>query len=134
MAAAQPVSMPRLAAYGVLTWLVPFLVSIPFVGPDGTPRIPEEIFKSIMIVVGSGVGAWLLVAVFRRRPHFGHAGLVVGALWLVINLALDVAILLPLSGMRLGTYVGDIALRYLVIVFMAMAVDAVSRDRRPPGT
>jgi hypothetical protein len=35
-----------------------------------------------MIVIGSAVGAWLLVRVFRRRPSFRHPGVVVGVLWL----------------------------------------------------
>ena len=58
--------------FGFLTWLIPFVVSVPLVGSDGQPVLPTGMFKSLMIVIGSAVGAWLLVRVFRQRPSFRH--------------------------------------------------------------
>jgi len=46
---------------GVLSWLVPFLVAVPFYGRDGTLMIDPAMFKSIMIVVASITAAILIV-------------------------------------------------------------------------
>gem|GEM_PF-3532895 len=48
-----------------LTWVVPFLIAVPFYGRDGTPVIDISLFKSLMIVVSSVVGAILIIWVFR---------------------------------------------------------------------
>jgi uncharacterized membrane protein YpjA len=121
-----PIATSKLLLFGVLTWLIPFLVSVPLVGRDGQPILPTGMFKSLMIVIGSAVGGWLLVRVFRQRPAFRHPGLVVGLLWLGTNVVLDLLILVPLTNMSLPDYAGEIALRYLVIPIMAIAIDAVA--------
>jgi uncharacterized membrane protein YpjA len=123
----RPISTSKLLLFGFLTWLIPFVVSVPLVGRDGQPILPIGIFKSLMIVIGSAVGAWLLVRLFRRRPLFRRPGLVVGLLWLGINVLLDLLILVPLTHMSLSDYAGEIALRYLVIPIMAVAIDAANR-------
>jgi uncharacterized membrane protein YpjA len=119
-----PISTSKLLLFGFLTWLIPFVVSVPLVGRNGQPVLPTGMFKSLMIVIGSAVGAWLLVRVFRQRPTFGHSGLVVGLLWLSINVALDLLILVPMTKMSLPAYASEIALRYLVIPIIAVAIDA----------
>ncbi len=124
----MPISTARAVLYGLLTWLIPFAVSVPFYGRDGKTVIPTGIFKSLMIVVGSAAGAWLLVRVFRRRPASPWAGLAIGLLWLGINLVLDLLILVPLAKMSLLSYFGEIGLRYLVIPIMSIAMAAVARD------
>jgi hypothetical protein len=53
------------------------------------------------------------------------SGLVVGLLWLAINVGLDLLILVPLTKMSLPDYASEIALRYLVVPIMAVAIDAV---------
>lgn len=53
----KPISTIRLLWYGFLTWLIPFCVSLPLIGGDGQPILPSGTFKSLMIVVGSVVGA-----------------------------------------------------------------------------
>ncbi|MFM9887285.1 MAG: hypothetical protein ACKVQT_30020 [Burkholderiales bacterium] len=126
----QPISTIGLVLYGFLTWLVPFAVSVPLMGRDGQPVLPIGAFKSLMIVIGSAVGAWLLVRVFRRRPVFKPAGAVVGVLWIGINIGLDLLILLPMTKMSLPDYFGEIALRYLVIPIMAIAIDIAADASR----
>jgi len=128
-----PISTIKLLLFGFLTWLIPFVVSVPLVGRDGQSILPTGMFKSLMIVIGSAVGAWLLVRVFRQRPSFGHPGLVVGLLWLAINVGLDLLILVPLTKMRLPDYAGEIALRYLVIPIMAVAIDRAAATAGDAG-
>src|SRR5215470_2736007 len=49
-----------------------------------SPYCPR-VFKSLMVVIGSAVGACLLVRVFRQPPAFRHAGPIGGLLWLAMN-------------------------------------------------
>jgi uncharacterized membrane protein YpjA len=122
----KPTSNLKLLFYGFLTWLIPFAVSVPLAGREGQPILPLGMFKSLMIVVGSAVGAWLLVRVFRYPPKIGQEGLVVGTLWLAINVGLDLIILVPLSKMSLLDYFSEIGLRYLIIPIMALAIAAAA--------
>jgi hypothetical protein len=117
----------QLFLYGFLTWLIPFVVAVPMMDRDGQPVLPIGVFKSLMIVVGTAVGAWLLVRVFRRLPAFKSAGAVVGLLWLGINVGLDLLVLLPMTRMSVPDYFGEIGLRYLLIPIMSIAIDAAAR-------
>ncbi len=124
----QPISNVNLFLFGLLTWIIPFAASIPLIGKDGQPIVPQGVFKSLMIVIGSAVGAWLLVLVFRQRPTCRYPSLVVGLLWLAINIGFDLLILVPLTGMNLTDYAGEIALRYLAIPIMAIAISVASEE------
>ena len=54
----------RLSA-GLLSWLVPFLIAVPFYSNNGTLLIDLMLFKSIMIFVASITAAILMVWLFR---------------------------------------------------------------------
>lgn len=127
------ISALELVLYGALTWAIPFVVAIPLMGRNGQPVVPAATFKSLMIVVGSAAGAWLLLRAFRRRPAFRHAGFVVGLLWLAIIIGLDVVVLIPVAKIGLAEYLGETALRYLVIPIMAIAVDTAGRTSGARG-
>ena len=116
--------------FGLLSWLIPFIASLAFFDSSGTVTIAQPLFKSLMVVIGGGVGAALLVFVFRRIPATLKSGLVIGSLWLAINLLLDLAVLVPLSGSSVADYFQDIGLRYLMIPIMAVAVGLVAQDAR----
>jgi hypothetical protein len=119
----------RVALFGVFSWLIPFLASFPFFDQTGQLLVPQPLFKSLMVVVGSGVGVVLLAWAFRWvRPNL-TSGLLLGVYWLVINLVLDVAVLVPMSGMEIGFYFYDIGLRYLVLPIVAAAMGAVAERR-----
>ena len=122
----RPISQAKILFFGFLTWLIPFVAAVPLVGRDGQPVLPTGMFKSLMIVIGSAVGAWLLVRVFWQRPPFEHPGVVVGLLWLAINVGMDLLVLIPMTRMSLSDYFGEIALRYLVIPIMAVAIDVAA--------
>jgi len=118
---------------GVLSWLVPFAVSFLFVDRTGQFVIPQPLFKSIMVVVFGGFGVALLVVAFRRVEPSLRSGLALGLSWLTINLALDLAILVPLTGMSIVGYLFDIGLRYLLIPIIAAAVGLVAERARRTG-
>ncbi len=107
--------------YGCIVWLIPFLLAIPFYSPDGTLVLDEPIFKSIMIVVGSLTGAYLLVRYYRNiSGDYIREGFFIGGAWLLINWGLDFFILMPLSGMDIMQYFAQIGIRYLMIPIMSV--------------
>ena len=114
--------------FGFLTWLVPFVVAIFFYTQEGQLRIDIFLFKSIMMVVGSVCGASFLLLYFKKvTERHCREGFLIGQIWLAINWALDFAVLIPMSGMAVGTYVAQIGLRYLMIpVFSVMLGCALS--------
>lgn len=112
---------------GLASWLIPFFGSFPFYDPQTGLMVPLILFKSIMVVLGALSGTLLLVWVFRAvRPTFLGA-LVIGFVWLGINWALDLAALLPMSGMDPGTWFTDIGLRYFTIPIIAGGMGLVAR-------
>jgi hypothetical protein len=119
----------RIGVMAVLTWLLPFLAAIPFISPDGGYNVPEPLFKSIMVVISTAVGVAMLIWAFRRVPPSLRAGLVIGIYWLLVNWALDLVVLLPLSGMSLGAYFNDIGLRYLSAPIIAAGIGYVAGRR-----
>ena len=116
--------------FGLLSWLIPFIVSLAFFDSSGQVTIAQPLFKSLMVVIGGGVGAALLVWVFRRIPPTLRSGLIIGTVWLLINLAFDLVVLVPMSGTSIGAYVADIGLRYLMIPIMAVAIGMVAQEAR----
>jgi hypothetical protein len=113
----------RLLAYGGLTWLIPFLAAVPFYSPGGALLVDVFFFKSVMIVVGGITGAALLVLWFGGvRSGYLREGAIVGGVWLAMNWALDLLVLVPISGMDMATYFGQIGLRYLLIPTMSIAI------------
>ena len=113
---------------GIASWIAPFLAAVPFYGPQGQLAVPEPLFKSLMVVVGGAFGAWFLVLAFRHLSANIKTGLSIGLFWLGINVVLDLAILLPLSGQGFGEWFQAIGLRYLTIPVMAMAMGAVAKS------
>ena len=109
-----------------LTWLVPFVCAIPFYGADGL-LIDQQLFKSLMIVVGSITAAILMVRLFRTigRDYIREA-IITGIVWLLANWVLDLIMLVGLLGMTLPEYATQIGLRYLVIPVMVIVAGIVA--------
>ncbi|MBI2411243.1 MAG: hypothetical protein HYV32_05120 [Candidatus Kerfeldbacteria bacterium] len=109
-------SIKKVLGFGVLTWLIPFILAFAFYTPQGEIRIDLHLFKSIMIVVASLVGSFLLVRYFKNvHKNYLKEGMRIGVLWLGMNLVLDVLLLIPMSHMSFGDYIAQIGLRYLMI-------------------
>jgi hypothetical protein len=124
----------RITVLGFLSWLIPFALSFAFFDESGQLLISQPLFKSLMAVAGGGFAALLLVLAFRRLKPSVWTGLALGLTWLALNLALDIAILVPLTKMPIVTYLYDIGLRYLLIPIFSttmggVAGASVSRER-----
>jgi len=115
--------------YGILVWLVPFIIAIPFYSPEGTLLVDEHFFKTIMILAGGVIGAVLLIRLFLQiSDHYVRKGWMIGGIWLFINWFLDLGILLPLNGMDIPTYFGQIGLRYLMILIMSVMAGYITEN------
>ncbi len=105
----------KIIFFGFLSWLIPFLVSIPLY-PQGQPVLDVQVVKSILVVVGGLVGVVLALRYFRNvKGGFAKEGLVLGASWFAINCVLDILVLVLLFGMDFTAWAGQIGIRYLLI-------------------
>lgn len=118
----------QITLLGLLSWAVPLAASFLFFDRTGQLTISQPLFKSIMVVVSGGFGAALLVLAFRRVLPSWRTGLVLGCYWLFLNLALDLLVLVPLTGMTVKTYFYDIGLRYLLIPIVSTAMGAAAAE------
>jgi len=118
----------RITLLGLLSWAIPLAASFLFFDRTGQLSISQPLFKSIMVVVSGGLGAALLVLAFRRVQSSWQTGLALGCYWLLLNLALDLLVLLPLTGMTVKTYFYDIGLRYLLIPIMSTAMGTAAGE------
>lgn len=113
----------RILLYGFLTWLVPFVVSFGFYTPGGELRTSQDFFKSMMIIVSTGTGCYLLYHYFKGcRQSYQAAGILSGICWLIINLLLDITILIPFANMSYRFYFESIGLRYMNIPIISVAM------------
>ncbi|WP_292518947.1 hypothetical protein [Methanoculleus sp.] len=113
----------KLIGFGLLTWLLPFILSLFLYSPEGEPLYDIFLIKSILLVFSAALGTLLILIYFRNvRSSFIREGALLGGVWLLINWALDAVILLPLSGMDAGTYMAEIGLRYLNIPIIAVGI------------
>jgi hypothetical protein len=116
--------------FGVISWLIPFVLSFGFYKPGGELAVDYDLFKSIMVVVSSVTGVVLLS---RYAKHFeanpiAHSVLI-GVLWLAINILLDLIILMPMSGMTYQAYLYSIGIRYLTIPAFSIGVGYILKTR-----
>lgn len=101
---------------GFISWLIPFVFSFLFYTPEGELTVPYDLFKSIMIVIASITGCYLLFLYFKFvESNFIKKGVIVGVSWFLINLILDTFVLLPMMNESFLDYFISIGLRYMVI-------------------
>lgn len=113
----------KIVLFGFLTWIIPFVISFCFYNRHGELSIPYDLFKSIMIVVGSFTGCYFLFRYFILiNINYIENGLIIGFTWLFINIILDVFILMPIMKINFPNYFMTIGLRYFVIPVMSITI------------
>ncbi len=112
----------RTTLLGLSSWAIPFVFSFLFFDRSGQLIIAQPLFKSIMVLVGGGSGAALLLLAFPKLSSLPMSALALGFYWFVINIALDLATLVALMDMPIMQYLSDIGLRYLMLPIMAGAM------------
>lgn len=107
----------KMLLFGLIVWLIPFIVSFAFVDRNGNFLIAETFFKSIMIVTGSFVGVVLAIRYFKDvETDYVKEGVLLGTIWLVVNLAIDLSMVYGgFFPMTVTQYFTDIGMRYLTM-------------------
>jgi len=102
--------------FGILIWLIPFLVSF-VVFPLKDSNRP--LFESIMPVVLTIIVVTFSIIFFKRvDKEFMKEGFIVGILWFTISIVIDLLMFIPESSMHMSLvdYIMDIGLTYLIIL------------------
>jgi hypothetical protein len=111
----------------LLSWLVPFLIAVPFYGKNGNLLIDLWLFKSIMIVVATITAAILMVWFFRAvTTAYTREAVITGLVWLVVNWVLDIIVLVGLLGMAPPGCIIRLGLYYLMIPAMVIAAGIIA--------
>ena len=122
-------------AGGTFVWLVPFAVSCLFIGPedDAEEVMTDPVFQTAMIIVGSAAATF---ATIRCAPRTTLAGVKLALSFLLVNWALDLAVLVPLIAADTGDLNWDawieaipvwfarVGARYIGFVMMCVAAGA----------
>lgn len=105
------IARKRAALLGFASWLIPFVVSF-FAFPVKKSNAPLfETLMTLIVLVTAGV---LFQVYFRGRTVLVHEALLVGLLWLVVNLMMDYPMFAygPMK-MSAWAYYSQIGLDYL---------------------
>ena len=124
-------SIKRAILYGVVTWLIPFVVAIVVFPLRESWR---ALFESIMAVVVAAVAVAMALAYFKHvESRFAREGFLVGLIWFAICCVIDLPLMLtePI-GMTLTEYAADVGLTYLIIPIATLGIGyALERRGRP---
>ena len=102
--------------FGILIWLIPFLVSF-VVFPLKDSNRP--LFESIMPVVLTITVVIFSILFFKRvDKEFMKEGFIIGIVWFTISIVIDLFMFIPESSMHMSLvdYIMDIGLTYLIIL------------------
>jgi hypothetical protein len=120
----------KLFVFGFLVWLIPFLVSF-IIFPLREENRP--LFESIMSVTLTLVVLVFSLLYFIRLPKdFIGEGVLVGIIWFVISILIDLVMFLPESDwhMSFPDYMMDIGLTYLIILFIPIGIGYLLDKRK----
>jgi uncharacterized membrane protein YpjA len=123
-------SLRKALLYGFFIWIIAFAVAFAIFPVRESNR---PLFESIMPVVLAAATVVLAFRYFKGvRQGFAREGVLLGVVWMALNVAIDLPFMLSPSPMQmsLGEYVSDIGATYLLIPIitsgmgLARALDA----------
>lgn len=120
----------KIALYGFLIWLIPFVVSI-LIFPFHQSNRP--LFESIMPVAVTLCVVVFAILYFKTvSADFVREGVVIGAAWLIISLAIDLPLFLLESPMKMSLpdYIADIGLTYLIMPTITVGMGWVLKQKQ----
>ena len=119
----------KIILLGVLVWLVPFVVSI-FIYPLKTAGNP--LFESIMPLIITIMAISLSYIYLKNiKTFFIREGIIIGVIWLIINIIIDLALFLPTSPMQMSLtgYIEDIGITYLIIPTITIGMGYMAENK-----
>jgi hypothetical protein len=116
-------SKTRAVLFGVAIWLITFIVSFAIYPLKEQWR---SLFESIMPVTIAFVVVYFALRYFRRvQGGYLREGIILGLLWLLISLAIDLPLMLsPPINMNLVEYLADIGLTYVIMPIITAGIGA----------
>lgn len=119
----------KIVIFGVLVWLVPFAVSF-FIYPLKTAGNP--LFESIMpLVIAIMVVSLAYLYLKNIEIDLLKEGVVIGVVWFIINIAIDLVLFLPPSPMQMSltNYMMDIGITYLMIPVITIGLGVMAENK-----
>lgn len=120
----------KIILWGLLVWVIPFVVAF-FIFPLRQNERP--LFESIMPVVLTAVTIIASLLYFSKvEVNFLKEGLLVGLIWLLISLAIDLLLFMqgPMK-MALLDYLKDIGFTYLIIPAVTLGFGYLLEKKHP---
>ena len=119
-------SWRRALGYGLLVWLIPFVVAVCAFSLKENWR---SLFESVMAVAVAatvvGLGAHYFLGVGQTTPR---EGFLLGITWLMMSVAIDLPLMLsPPINYSLAEYAADIGLTYVMIPIITLGLAIVGR-------
>ena len=107
--------------FGVLVWLIPFVVAV---GISPVRESWRALFESIMpVVVAITVVVFALLYFRKVEANFVRTGFAIGLLWLLISIGIDLPLMLsPPVEMSFVEYMADIGLTYVIIPTITIGI------------
>ncbi len=119
----------KIVIFGVLLWLVPFTVSF-FIYPLKTAGNP--LFESIMpLTITIMIVSLTYLYLKNIETDFIKEGVLIGVVWFIINLAIDLVLFLPPSPMQMSfkAYMADIGITYLMIPVITIGMGIMADNK-----
>jgi len=120
----------KIGGFGFLIWLIPFLVSFVVFSLREANR---PLFESIMPVILTIVVLIFSILYFiKLDKDFIGEGVLIGIVWLVISIIIDLVMFLPESEwhMSFSDYMMDIGLTYLIILLIPISFGYLLEKRK----
>jgi hypothetical protein len=119
----------KIVIFGFLVWLIPFLVSFVIFPLRSTMR---PLFESIMPLVLTIVVITLAYYYLKNiNANYVKEGLMIGIIWYIINIAIDLVMFLPVSPMHMNfvDYMMDIGLTYVMIPVITIGCGYIAQSK-----
>jgi len=120
----------KICLFGVIIWLIPFLFSF-FIWELHDSNRP--LFESLMpVVLTSSVVVMAILHYKKLEKGYFSEGILIGILWFVINILIDMVMFLPESPMQMSftNYMMDIGLTYLIIPIVAIGIGYIIEKKQ----
>lgn len=119
----------KIVLFGVLVWLLPFLVAF-VIFPLRTSMMP--LFESIVPLTLTIV-VIILVYYYLKDigSNFIKEGIIIGIVWFIIDIALDLFMFIPASPMQMSflDYMMDIGLTYVMIPVITIGMGYMAQNK-----
>ncbi len=112
--------------FGFIAWFIPFVVSFLLYSPEGEPLYDVQVTHNILVVIGSGLCAFLFIKYFKAiSKDFTKEGIIVGITWLLISSVLDIIFFVFMFNMPFTNWLGRIGIGYLIFPIMSVSMGII---------